>query len=309
MRFDSMAPGEGVEVSCRFENGKACLEWKFIFADSSVEVGRKGILRLLMWDRQGNIVLECIRRPEEEEPLRSILLQPHLWNGVEDPYLYTLEAFLMDGEGNCLDSLCRQLALYSLDFRGELFLNGIKFEERAVAYCFPEAKSSAELQRMVAADLQLLRELGANCIYAEKEEGLYKPFLQLCERLGFLVRPLPEDRNQKIPAYRGEACSLVNREGNPKSEFYRYKARWSREPFVYIVPESIHRQESGNFSAVVYSSCGRIALYSNGNLHEFQSGDGEFLFREIPAKSPYLLLTAEGDGCMESLSLHRIFTK
>ena len=309
MRFDRRAPGEGVEVSCCLVNGKACLEWKFVIAGIGDKAGGEGILRLLMRDGQGNLVLECIGRPEEEEPLRSILLQPHLWNGMEDPYLYTLDVFLLDKEENCLDYLRRQLPLYSLELRGDLLLNGTKFEERAVAYCFPEAESPARLQGIVTEDLQRLRELGANCIYVEKEEGLQEPFLQLCERMGFLVRLLADGSSCKVPVYRGQNGSLVNREGKPESEFYRYKARWCREAFVYIVPESIHRQESGNYTAVIYSNCSRIVLYSNGNLHEFQSGCEEFLFREIPAKGPYLLLTAEGDGCVESLSLHRIFTK
>lgn len=341
MRFDRTSPGEGVKVSCRLENGKACLEWSFAYTETDVEKG--GILHLFVRDRQGKTVLECIRAPEEEEPMRSILLQPHLWNGVTDPYLYSLEALLTDRKGNCVDRLSRQLALYYLDFRDGLFLNGRQYDERAVKYSFPQADSPAEMQRIVTEDLQRLRELGANCIYIEKREGLHRPFLQLCERVGFLVRPVCEssgsgismcseygesgpdssmsgepDRmmcperkggNSDIPVYRGGGHSLVSREGELKSEFYRYKAMWGDEPFVYIVPESVHRQENGSFSVAVYSNCGRVALYSNGILHEFQSGSVEFLFREISAKGPYVMLAAEAEGCAEALSLHRTFTK
>lgn len=322
MKFDRMSRGGGVDVSCRLENGKACLEWSFAYAESEADAEKGGILHLLVSDMQGKPVLECLRRPEEEEIMRSILLQPHLWNGVTDPYLYSLEAWLTDREGNCLDRLSRQLALYYLDYRDGLFLNGRQYDERAVKYSFPQADSPAEMQRIVTEDLQRLRELGANCILAEKREGLHKPFLQLCERLGFLVRPVcggcgpdgpmpPEEKGGRpgIPVYRGEGGSLVSKEGALKSEFYRYKASWSTEPFVYIVPESIQRQENGSFSAVVYSNCGRVALYSNGVLHEFQSGCQEFLFREISVKGPYVMLAAEAEGCAEALSLHKTFTK
>lgn len=335
MRFNRMSPGGGVEVSCRLENGKACLEWSFAYAELETNEGKSGILHLFVRDRQGKPVLECIRTPEEEEPMRSVLLQPHLWDGVTDPYLYSLEALLTDREGNCVDRLSRQLALYHLDYRDGLFLNGRRYDERAVKYSFPQADSPAEMQRIVTEDLQKLRELGANCIYVEKQEGLHRPFLQLCERLGFLVRPVCESSGSEltrcsegegcgtdgpmhpdgkgsrlsVPVYRGEGNSLVSREGVLKSEFFRYKAMWGDEPFVYIVPESVQRQENGSFSAVVYSNCGRVALYSNGMLHEFQSGGGEFLFREISAKGPYLLLAAEAEGCTEALSLHRTFTK
>lgn len=335
MRFDRTSPGEGVEVRCRLENGKAYLEWSFAYAEPEEETGQRGLLQLFVRDRQGNVVLECRRAPEEEEPMESILLQPKLWRGVKEPYLYSLEAVLSDREGKSLDRLSRQLALYRLEERGGLFLNGESFEKRAVRYKFPEAASPAELQRIVAGDLQRLRELGANCIYLEGREGPDRPFLQLCERIGFLVysacgcvgpdnqlrsesgsigsdrlmRPEKKESRLDVPTYRGGNDSLVSLDGAPSSEFYRYKARWGSDSFVYIVPESVRRQENGSFSATVYSSCGRVALYSDGVLHEFRSGSGEFLFREIPVKGPYLNLTAEGEGCAQSLSLHRTFTK
>ena len=32
-------------------------------------------------------------------------------------------------------------------------------------------------------------------------------------------------------------------------------------------------------------------------------------FQEIPARTPTIMLTAEGEGCCETLSIHKSFTK
>lgn len=299
-RFDRNAPGDGAEVNCRLENGKAVLEWSFFLEEEDQE----GILRLTVTDAEGKTMLECIRRQSEEEPAQTILLQPHLWNGVRDPYLYTLEAMLLDKMGTCRDRLRRPLALYDLEYRSGkgMFLNGNSFEERAVRYYLPEM--TAEGQHRTLKDLRLLRELGANTIYAEQQEGPIKPFLQLCQRVGFLAGA----GRDKVPVFRGEDECLFSEDTGPTALFYRYKARWCREPFVYIVPESVKPGEDGNYTAVVYSNCSRVALYSDGILHEFQSGSEEFVFRGIPGKHPYLILTAEAEDCTESLSIHKAFT-
>ena len=104
------------------------LDWEILFTETE-ESGKRGIFSLYLSDRQGAPVLQCMGNAGEEEPMKSVLLQPHLWNGMSDPYLYTLEAFLLDEKGVCRDRLTRQLALYSLTWQGDLFLRS---EERRV---------------------------------------------------------------------------------------------------------------------------------------------------------------------------------
>lgn len=411
--FDRLAPGGGVEVTCRLEAGRAFLEWKLHFAGQVDQLKesmvRSGAVRITLTDAQGNTALECRQFPGEEEPLRAILLQPKLWQGVGNPCLYHMEAVLTDETGRCLDRVCRKLPLRMLaqTEAGEcrrLLLNGEELEVRGVRYRLPdtrisasarpvenggveqgtdsmiaergrpgdsrppaegfatgdnlesverlaaEGKSesvdrmkreagrikgfSAELQIRLLRDFHLLLELGANCIFwdsrgeGQEEQAIAREaersFLQLCDRFGFLVFcrdkknagyvwPQAPDRIRlcdpaEIPSLRGGAEALLLPDGQrPASLYYRYRAKWSREPFVYIVPESIKRTESGNYTALCYSSCDRVALYSDGALFEFQKGSGEFWFREIPAKSPCIMLTAEGEGCSQSLSVHKSF--
>lgn len=314
--FDRAAPGEGVETFFRLETGKVYFEWQLHYTE---QPGRESV-HIWLRDGRQETVLECLGLAAEEEPLQAVLLQPHLWNGCPDPYLYTLEAVLADSEGVCVDRVCQSLPLRSLELKGDggVFLNGASLELKTVRYEFPANVPEIMCQRIVTEDIQKLLLLGANSIYTEQKKGLTKPFLQLCGKAGILVLTdasyIKGDKYtgslSKLPALRGkEPGPLLSESGQPTSEFYRYRAMWSQEPFVYLVPESIRRQKNGSFCAAVYSSCRRIALYSDGVLFEFQSGQGKFVFCEIPAKGPCVSLTVEGDGCSEAFSIHKTFTK
>lgn len=399
MRFDREAPGEGAEVICSLENGKAVLEWRFYFAEESENeesednggmrdgtadddswwygkdadsrrdaadaaccgsrfgpedtAGRRGrygsknpgMIRLALSDMQGNTVLEGIQPLQEEEPLCSVLLQPRLWSGPKDPYLYHLEAVLTDGDGRPGDRIFRPLALRSFSGAGTaggFCLNGEAFERRAAAYTPRSALSETERQRQVTEDFRQLVRMGANCVYMKGGEEPGKLFLYLCDRLGLLLFWGESGENlhlcgsagstvsgrgnrmpgyahfdtgdmeiripwEEAPVFRGERdCLFSNGSETPSSLFYRYLAKWGKEPFVYIIPESVKRLGSGNYAVRCYSNCGRIALYSDGTLFEFQRGEGEFTFSEVPARTPCIMLTAEGDGCSASLSLSKL---
>ncbi len=316
LTFDRAAPDEGVKTDLRLEAGRAYFEWQLCYT------GTPETETVHIWLRDGRqeTVLECLGMAAEEEPLKAVLLQPRLWNGVRAPYLYTLEVALWDEKGNCTDRICRPMPLRRAelqDVKG-FVLNGEPFELRTVRYGMPAQVHTAEGQRLVMEDLQKLLSLGANSVYIERGRGLTKPFLQLCDRLGILILTDMSclQYNEKmenfgdIPMLRGGKGSLIlEGSGRLASEFYRYKARWNPEPFVYIVPESVKRQKNGSFCATVYSSCRRIALYSDGRLFEFMSGQEKFVFQDIPAKGPCVMLAAEGDGCSGSFSIHKTFTK
>lgn len=314
--FDRTAADGGVKTMLRLETGKIYFEWQFSFT----EPPRQEYVHIRLRDRRQETVLECIGLAAEEEPLRAILRQPHLWRGSRDPYLYTLEAALTDGKGACIDKINRSLPLRSVEWReGRGFLlNGAPFELRTVEYTVPTRMSDAERQKIVMDDMNKLLCLGANSIYIERGKGLTQPFLQLCDRLGILIlTDLSYLRNVndfgrigKVPVLRGEKGGMISEDGGRlTSEFYRLRAVWNPEPFVYIVPESVTRQKNGNFRVTVYSSCHRIALYSDGALFEYMSGQGEFVFREVPAKGPCVTLTAEGDGCSEAFSCHKLLLR
>lgn len=296
MKFDRNAPGEGVEAVCKLESGKMIIEWKFSFLETE-QAQDKEILCLTVKDKEGRTVLLCIQEVKEEEPLTSVLLRPHLWS-CGNPYLYEVTAVLQDSAGKERDRLKKQLPLRELclhPHRGWL-LNGEEIVLRAVEYTIPHLTSPLEEQQMVLRDLCLLKEMGANCIHAEA--SLWK----LCERVGLLIW-----KTDMAAAGENLPCPVGKGSSGLSSLFYLYKARWSDEPFVYIVPESVSFLPSGNLRATVYSNNDRVALYSDGILFEIQSGKKEYIFQEIPAKGPCVMLSAEGDGCSMSFSFHKTF--
>lgn len=301
MKFDRKAPGQGVDAVCRLESGRATIEWKFCFLKEEQE-GTGNLLTIVMRDKEGETVLLCMQEAEEEEALVSVVLHPCLWS-CQTPYLYDLEAVLQDAEGRETDTLRRQQPLREICFhprRGWL-LNGADFVLKAVEYTVPQYASQAERQRLVLEDFRLLKKMGANCIHTDPS------LWNLCEKLGFLIW----DKNmaaveKELPCLTGEGAGRLSLR-QESALFYQYRAKWSDEPFVYIDPDSIVVLPSGNLKVAVYSNCCRVVLYSDGALFEFQTGDGEFVFQEVPARGPCIMLSAEGDDCSMSLSLHKTF--
>ena len=111
---DSLRTVGDMEIFFRLENGKALLEFSF-YLDGSRE--REGVYAdLTVCDREGSCVLRMRYPLASEDPARGLLLHPHLWNGVEDPYLYRVEAVFVRGEsgGEILGRLRRVLPLCTL---------------------------------------------------------------------------------------------------------------------------------------------------------------------------------------------------
>lgn len=299
MMFDRSAPGGGVEVECVPKNGKVLLTWRFRF------IGEKpgALLSVTVKDREGNRVLECLRREPEEESLQAVLLHPKLWCGIENPYLYQMEVRLLGQGGGLRDKVMRQLPIRRLEKLPEkgYFLNGAPFQPKTVNYVLPGAASDAECQSRMFRDMELLLQLGADSIYCRESGRGYDVLRQLCDRIGILLWP----EASKISLRGGEQCLLDPVTDEPAAPFYQCKARWSSQPFVYISPESVKAAGSGSFRAVVYSNCNRVALYTDGVLFEVHSGEREFVFEEIPAGHPCVMLTAEADGCNMSLSVQK----
>lgn len=351
MKFDRMAPGKGAEATARLENGKIFLEWRFhVQEDESLRGPDKReqvIVKVSVTDETGNTAAECVQFLEEEEPLETILIQPRLWQGIQNPFRYYVKASLIQN-GKYLDSLVMRLPLRVMETGrdGEPLLNQQPFLPRAVRYAFPAGGSEPMGQKLVMEDFQRLLKLGANCICGEGEEFRQPArcrefFWQLCDRFGFLLF-VPEEEEaleksgreqdlpgtagkagwvcawnpavglpyaEEIPLFRGKRDSLFRQEDNsPTTMYYQYRARWSTESFVYIVPESIRKLKSGNYTVTCYSGCGKTALYSDGILFGFQEGRGELVFWEVPAKGPCIRLSAEGEGFVTSFSVHKSFT-
>lgn len=323
-RFDRAAPGEGMIIYSRIENGKAYLEFQFFLKT------RDGVSDYLtdirVYDMSGRLALEMRYPLHEEELAKGMILHPHLWKGVSDPYLYSVTVILVDKEDIeiPLDRLERQLPLRKLEEipKKGWFLNGEQFLARTVKYELTgrfeswkasqdsEAKEGQLLrsdceegnvrayrQEHIRRDLRSLKEMGANVVCLDWSEH-DEEFTVLCDEIGLLV--WYGEMQKAIPRLK----ELLVEQGVFSDLYYYYKGCWTGEPFVYIVGNSLKRQKNGNFALTVYSNQKRIALYVEGVLFEFQAGPPEFVFEEIPAKKYPLQLTAEAGECRTSLTAY-----
>lgn len=300
MKFDRNAYGGGVDTDSILENGKILLTWRFKYCGEIEDA----LLTLILKDPDGRTVLTGFRREPEEEPLQAVLLRPRLWKGVDDPYLYEMDVFLRSRSGRLLDRVTRSLPLRSLRRipGGDFYLNDSLFQPRTINYSLPKAESQAKQLQAILEDIRLLQELGANSVHCNVMGPDFRQLVKLCDRAGLLIWP-----EQGEFCLRGEENSLLNPvTGIPDEQFYRCKAKWSGQRFVHILPESIRATGEGDYAVTVYSNCNRVALYSDGVLFAFQSGEYEFVFEHIPAGHPCVMLTAEADGCSMSFAVHRL---
>ncbi len=280
-----------MRIQTKVENGKAYLEF-----DWKEECGKAVLIQIQ--DAENREVFRCYYPFLEEEPAKAILLHPHLWNGPEDPYLYNVNVHSIDSEGKITESQKHFLALRTLEEMGGKgwFLNGRSFVIRAVKW---DATDILKV-RGVLTVLEELRLMGANALYLP-ENNCTEEFSQTCAEMGFLIFQNVEKMDNSIPA-----CSQLFLLKAPffTDLYYCYKAKWSKEPFVYMSMESIQKNEKGNLSMKIYSNQKKVALYIDGVLFEFMTGGQEYLFEEIPIKKYPAVLTAEAGECRMAVTIY-----
>lgn len=295
-------------ITIKLENGKAYLE--FLLPE---DVGRlQSALQIEIWEgAEGErLVFHGEYVPEESDCMTALLLRPHLWDGMRDPYVYLMKAQgrfgsveyekKMSGTKNGEESdpaediteavevyWRQELAIYDVrvvDKKG-IFLNEKEFQPREVVYRFPPQISDAGTrEEQMRRDLDRLARMGVNVIRLEgtgsgpEGQNCYevRSFYSLCRRGGFLTGDL-WIRSENLPVYRGlpgETTSeaLLVADGRTLTErYYYYQAKWSSEPVLYPALSTLHRQENGLVSLTIYSNQKKVVLYVDGVLFLFQS--------------------------------------
>ena len=112
-----------------------------------------------------NVALAPAAGDEEEASL--ILANPHLWQGVDDPYLYTLRVEVRGEDGAVFDRVDQAYGVRQIRIdpdRG-LVLNGKPLRLVGTGYHQDrEGRGWAVMPQEVEEDVQLLRDMGANSI-------------------------------------------------------------------------------------------------------------------------------------------------
>ena len=112
----------------------------------------------------------------------------HLWNGRQDPFLYSAKAQLIVG-GIAVDEISTSFGCrtFHFDKNEGFFLNGQPYSLRGVSrHQDRKGVGNAITQDMMKEDIELIAELGANTIrLAHYQHDQY--FYDLCDRYGMIV--------------------------------------------------------------------------------------------------------------------------
>lgn len=166
------------------EDGKACIHIDV----KLVNPQKQDILHFEITDADGAVCAHYEEPAANAASVHLTLEQPHLWNGMADPYLYRASASLLR-DGRRLDSVSASIGLrsFSVDPEKGFFLNGRPLPLRGVSrHQDREDKgyvlSAADQQE----DAGLIREMGANTIrLAHYQHSRF--FYDLCDQMGFVV--------------------------------------------------------------------------------------------------------------------------
>ncbi len=178
----------GIKITPEIKDGKG------IVCVKSYVVGG-GEVHVTVLDGSGKVVAT-----EIGEDVAIEVPSPHLWNGVKDPYLYTVKAELMAlGEYNSLvyvaeyaevaDEVSAQFGFRSfyVDPEKGFFLNGRSYPLRGV--CRHQDRpliGNAIIASMHEEDIALIKEIGANTVrLSHYQHDDY--FYELCDRAGLVV--------------------------------------------------------------------------------------------------------------------------
>lgn len=162
--------------------------------DNGTEREQRVALRSSLIDADGRSVAEAesesVCRPNAARELKTKLhlADPHLWNGIKDPYLYGVKLQLIcDGEVVDSYEFEQGFRFFDIDPEKGFFLNGKRYPLWGVnRHQDWEDMGWALTPKQHERDMELIAEMGARSIrLAHYPQSEY--FFQLCDRNGLLV--------------------------------------------------------------------------------------------------------------------------
>ena len=127
---------------------------------------------------------QCVRSENGHALAVFEIENVHLWDGVDDPYLYTAYAALESGDTVSTRFGCRE---FRCDPHNGFFLNGRSYPLRGVSrHQDLKGKGNALSREDHAADMEIIREIGANTLRLAHYQHAQE-FYDLCDENGIVV--------------------------------------------------------------------------------------------------------------------------
>lgn len=175
--------GPGIRVTPEIKDADAKVEIEVYLTNA--KAGQTLVYTIR--DAEGNVVGEVKSAAEDTKAVIEIP-SVHLWNGRKDPYLYTAEVSLVDGE-NVLDAVSARFGCrtFEIDPERGFILNGKDYPLRGVSRHQDRwGRGNALLPEHHREDMELICELGATTIrLAHYQHDQY--FYDLCDEKGLVI--------------------------------------------------------------------------------------------------------------------------
>ena len=145
-------------------------------------------VNVAVFDADGKEVASMIKPAKEVTKFEIELTDAHLWNGMKDPYLYTVVCSLME-DNETVDEVSGRLGVreFHVDPQKGFFLNGVLTPLRGVSRHQDRANKGNALDfEDHLEDALLIKELGANTIRLAHYQHA-QDFYNLCDELGFVI--------------------------------------------------------------------------------------------------------------------------
>lgn len=166
----------GIKVTPVLQDGKATVTvetWQENGEEVRVQIGKQ----------------YCVAQNEGGKAVAVFTLDnPHLWDGLNDPYLYEVKASLLHN-GSVDDEVCVQFGVRSIDFDPEkgFLLNGRVYPLRGVSRHQDRAGiGNALTMKEHQEDIEIIKEIGANTVRLAHYQHAQK-FYDLCDENGLIV--------------------------------------------------------------------------------------------------------------------------
>jgi len=175
--------GPGMKVTPLVENTSANVKIEVFVKNAGM--GQRLIYAVK--DLSGKIVIRK-ETPVTDTEVNMEINHVHLWNAVKDPYLYTAEVKLLEGETE-IDSISLRFGCrtFRIDPEKGFFLNGKSFPLHGVSRHQDRiGKGNAISKEDHMEDMKLICEMGANTIrLAHYQHDQF--FYDLCDEKGMIV--------------------------------------------------------------------------------------------------------------------------